>query len=134
MPYFIIALVAVIIVIGLTLVVMTISQAGTPMAGEPINVLANSNDECVECHERNTPGIIEQYGHSTMAAAEVSCSDCHEVKADYPGSVEHEGTFVLQSPTSAMCEKCHEDEVAQYNRSRHGLPAFAGQDGLSEEE
>jgi hypothetical protein len=59
-----------------------------------------------------------------MAAANVDCQDCHEVTADYPGAVAHEGTYVLSSPTSAMCQKCHEKEVAQYNQSRHGLPAY----------
>lgn len=133
---FILALVAVVILLGLTLVVMAISQSGIMASDEPVNVLANSNDECVTCHERNTPGIVEQYGHSTMAAAEVSCRDCHEVEANYPGSTEHEGTYVLQTPTTAVCQKCHENEVAQFNRSRHGLPAYvayAGQEGLSEE-
>ena len=132
----IIAVVTVIIVAGLTFIVMAISQTGAPETAEPVNVLANSDDECVECHERNTPGIVEQYGHSTMAAAEVTCRDCHEVDSGYPGSVEHEGTNVLSSPSTAMCEKCHENEVAQYNRSRHGIPAYvayAGQEGLSEE-
>ena len=56
---FIITLVAVIIVIGLTLIIRAVSQASMLESGEPVNVLANSNDECVECHERNTPGIIE---------------------------------------------------------------------------
>jgi hypothetical protein len=100
-----------------------------------VNALADSDDECVVCHKRTTPGIVEQDGHSTMAAAEVSCQDCHEVKADYPGAVEHEGTFVLGSPSTAMCEKCHTTETAQFNQSRHGLPAYIamwGVDGLQE--
>ncbi|MAU01100.1 MAG: nitrate reductase [Anaerolineaceae bacterium] len=132
----ILGIIAVLIVAGLTLVIMAVSQAGTEAGDEPVNVLANSDDECVECHTRNTPGIVEQYGHSTMAAAEVTCRDCHEVEADYPGAVEHEGTHVLNTPTTAMCETCHENEVAQFNQSRHGLPAYvayAGQDVLSPE-
>ena len=129
-------LVVVVVVIGVTLIIMAIGSAGTPTAGEEVNALANSNDECVVCHERTTPGIIQQYGHSTMAAAEVACQNCHEVNQDYPGSVEHEGTYVLRSPTTAMCAKCHQAEVAQYNQSRHGLPAyvaFAGSEDLSPE-
>ena len=129
-------LVVVVVVIGVTLIIMAIGSAGTPAAGEEVNALANSNDECVVCHERTTPGIIQQYGHSTMAAAEVACQNCHEVNQDYPGSVEHEGTYVLRSPTTAMCAKCHQAEVAQYNQSRHGLPAyvaFAGSEDLSPE-
>lgn len=133
----ILGIIAVLIVAGLTLVIMSVSRAGTEASSdERVNVLADSDDDCVECHARNTPGIVEQYGHSTMAAAEVTCRDCHEVDADYPGAVEHEETYVLNSPTTAMCETCHENEVAQFNQSRHALPAYvayAGQEVLSEE-
>ncbi len=133
----ILGIIAVLIVAGLTLVIMAVSQSGeVTSTDESVNVLADSDDECVECHTRNTPGIIEQYGHSTMAAAEVTCRDCHEVDADYPGAIEHEDTYVLHQPTTAMCETCHENEVAQYNQSRHGLPAYvayAGQEVLSPE-
>ena len=133
----IVGLVAVIIVLGLALVVMAIGQAPTATTQElRVNALAESDDECVVCHRRTTPGIVQQYGVSTMAAAEVTCRDCHEVEADYPGSVEHEGTFVLNSPTTATCDSCHQAEVAQFNQSRHGLPAYvayAGTDDLSPE-
>ncbi|MDH5606575.1 MAG: hypothetical protein OEY93_06775, partial [Anaerolineae bacterium] len=132
----IIGLVAVIIVLGLALVAMSIGTSRSAEGTEFVNALANSKDECVVCHQRTTPGIIQQYGHSTMAAADVSCTDCHEVDRKYPGAVEHEGTYVLGSPTAAMCQDCHEDEVAQYNGSRHGLPAyvaFAGAQGLPDD-
>ncbi|MEJ2746788.1 MAG: hypothetical protein P8183_02560, partial [Anaerolineae bacterium] len=98
----ILGFVAVIIVVGLILVINAVGRPSTPVETEPVNVLANSDDECVVCHERNTPGIVQQYGHSSMAAAEVTCRDCHEVAADYPDAVEHEGTYVLNSPTAAM--------------------------------
>lgn len=131
-------LVVVIIVLGFALVIMTIGQA--PRTAEetsrPVNALTQSQDECVVCHWRETPGIVDQYGVSTMAAAEVVCQDCHEVAQEYPGATEHEGTFVLGSPTTAMCQECHTVEVAQYNQSRHALPAyvaFAGSQELSTE-
>jgi len=129
-------LVVVIVVLGSALIVLAIGQTGTELEAQEINALENSTDECVVCHKRTTPGITTQYGHSTMAAAEVSCSDCHEVTADYPGAVEHEGAYVLGSPTTAMCQKCHTAEVAQFNQSRHSLPAyvaFAGSKDLSPE-
>ncbi len=134
----IIGLVVVIVVLGLALILMAIDQSTTttPVERTEVNALANSENKCVVCHRRTTPGIVEQYGHSTMAAAEVSCEDCHQVEADYPGSVEHEGTFVLGSPSTAMCEKCHTAEVAQFNQSRHGIPAYIamwGVDGLEEQ-
>jgi hypothetical protein len=120
----IIGIVAVIVILGITLIIWVISQAGTPVELGEVDVLANSTDVCVTCHREASPGIVEQFGHSTMAAAEVTCRNCHQVSADYPGAVEHEGDYVLASPTSAMCEECHEAEVAQYYQSRHSLPSW----------
>jgi len=125
----IIGLVAVIVVLGLALVIMAIGQTGFAAPEGPVNALANSNDECVTCHKRTTPGIVEQYGHSTMASAEVSCRDCHQVEKDYPGSTEHEGTYILGQPSTAMCQKCHQAEVAQFNQSRHAIPAYVAYSG-----
>ena len=124
-------LVGVIIIGGLILIATAVSGSAGAQGDEAarVNVLANSDNECVICHERTTPGIVEQYGHSTMAAAEVICQDCHEVDAGYPGAVAHEGTYVLNQPTTAMCEECHTKEVAQYNQSRHSLTAYVAYAG-----
>lgn len=131
----VIGLVAVVLVLGLALIVLAIGRPAPVASGtERPDVLANSSDECVACHRNATPGIVDQFGHSTMAAAKVGCRDCHEVKADYLGAVEHQGTYVLQQPTTAMCQKCHQSEVAQFMQSRHSLPAwvaFAGSKDLS---
>lgn len=133
----IIGLVVLIVVLGFALVVLAIGKAGAPSNTGNVDALANSQDECVVCHRKDTPGIVNQYGHSSMAAAGVMCVDCHEVAADYPGAVIHEGVYVLQSPSVAMCQKCHEQEVAQYLHSRHAIPsyvAYAGSAGLSAEQ
>ncbi|RMF02508.1 MAG: nitrate reductase, partial [Chloroflexi bacterium] len=130
-------LVALVVLLGLILLAAVLGQsvgqrAATGATTEKVNALANSNDDCVVCHKRSTPGIVDQYGHSSMAAAEVTCRDCHEVEAGYPGSTEHEGTSVLASPTAAMCEKCHTAEVAQFNQSRHALPAYVAMVGTED--
>ena len=128
----ILGLLVVIIVLGSALIVMAIGRAGEDVATEKINALANSDNDCVICHRRTTPGIVEQYGASTMAMAEVSCQQCHQVDQGYPGAVEHEGVYVLGSPTTTMCEKCHTTEVAQYNQSRHSLPAYVAYAGTGD--
>ncbi|MCB9449914.1 MAG: nitrate reductase [Anaerolineaceae bacterium] len=134
MRVLVIGALTVIVVLGLALIAFAVNSAISPNTG-PVNALANSDDSCVTCHRNVTPGIIEQYGHSTMAAADVRCVDCHEVTSDYPGAYEHEGTYILGSPTTAMCQGCHEAETAQYYASRHALPAYAavfGTEGLSQ--
>jgi hypothetical protein len=130
MRLLLIGLVSVVLVLGLALMALTIGRAATPAERQQIDALARSENECIQCHRDETPGIIEQYGTSTMAVADVVCQDCHEVKAGYPGSVEHEDTHVLGSPSTAMCNECHEEQVAQFNASRHGLPAYVAMTGI----
>ena len=132
----IIGLIGVIVVLGLAVVIVVIgsSVGGSAEERGRVDALATSQDECVVCHREETPGIVLQFGYSTMAAAEVSCGDCHKVEADYPGAVEHEGDYVLAQPTTAMCQECHQQETEQYLQSRHALPAYvayAGSLGLT---
>jgi hypothetical protein len=132
------ALVGLILLVGFGLVLLVINQSimSQITSAEPVDALAVSQDDCVTCHRNETPGIVQQYSLSTMAAAEVSCRDCHQVPVDYPMAIEHEGSVILASPTTARCGECHEQEVAEYNMSRHALPAYvavAGSLDLSEE-
>jgi len=135
-PYrvLIIGVISVLIVLGIAFIILMIGQAGTNVDLGQVDVLAASTDECVTCHREASPGIVDQFSHSAMAAAEVTCRDCHEVAASYAGAVEHEGSYVLASPTTARCEQCHKAEVDQYYQSRHSLPAYiavAGSKDLS---
>jgi hydroxylamine dehydrogenase len=132
----VIGLVTVVIVLGVIFIIRLVSQPKGAVAPQLVDALADSTDTCVDCHRQASPGIVQQFSYSAMAAAKVTCRDCHEVKADYPGAVEHEGDYILGSPTPAKCQKCHEAEVAQYMSSRHSLPAFvavAGSKDLSSE-
>lgn len=129
MRLLVLGLVGVIVVLGLALVLLSIGRPAGVEEVARLDALANSTDDCVVCHRRSSPGIVEQYGHSTMAAAEVACLDCHGVARDYPGAVEHEGAFVLGQPTPALCERCHAAEVAQFYQSRHALPAYVAMAG-----
>jgi len=124
--------ISVVVVAALILVIIAISMGTEPAAEGKVDALANSKDECVVCHRKSTPGIVEQFGYSSMAAAEVACQDCHQVDSDYPAAEEHEGVYILVSPTTAMCENCHQSEVAQYNASRHGMPAYVAYAGAKD--
>jgi hydroxylamine dehydrogenase len=112
------------LIVGLALILLTFSRAGKPLDTSQVNALKNSTDDCVTCHADVSPDIVQQFGYSTMAAADVTCRDCHEVSANYPAATSHEGTYVLSVPTTALCNQCHEEEVSEYTQSRHGLPAY----------
>lgn len=121
----VIGLAALVILAGVIFIIrLTTLQAESSTPQTRQNALAGSSDTCVTCHEKTSPGIVVQYGSSSMAAARVICRDCHEVKQGYAGSVEHQGAYILKSPTSATCQNCHQGEVAQFYQSRHSLPAY----------
>ena len=125
-----VGLVALILTLGLALIAVIIGRSALPPERAKVNALARSNNACVTCHQVKSPGIVEQFGHSTMAAAGVTCQMCHEVEKDRPGAVEHEGSFVLRSPSTAMCDPCHKVQVGEFNQSRHSLPAYTAVKGI----
>ncbi len=130
----VVGLVMVLCVMGIALIEMTIGHyTGFGDSPERINALENSVDACVNCHINTAPGIINQYGYSTMAAVGVTCRDCHEVEEDYPGGESHMGQFhIIASPTPKICGKCHNQQWQQFNRSRHAAPAYAAMRGLDD--
>lgn len=123
----VVGLVMVLCVMGIALIEMTIGHyTGFGDSPERVNALTNSVDACVNCHKNSTPGIINQYGYSTMAAVGVSCRDCHEVEQDYPGAENHMGQFyIVSEPTPKICGKCHNQQMRQFYQSRHSAPAWA---------
>ena len=130
----VIGLLVTIVVLGLVAVVLILQRSTQLTNPAQIDALANSSDTCVTCHRNSSPGIVEQFGHSSMASNKVGCRDCHEVQASFTGAIQHQGTYVVNHPTTAMCQKCHQAETAQFEQSRHGIPAwvaFAGTDGLT---
>jgi hydroxylamine dehydrogenase len=127
-----VGLFTVVVVLGLILIIRLASWQSVSVHSQRVDTLQNSSDECVTCHRSASPGIVQQFGYSSMAAAKVTCRDCHVVKAGYAGAVEHEGSYVLTAPTTAMCQRCHQAETAQYYQSRHSLPAFVAGAGSTD--
>jgi hypothetical protein len=72
-------------------------------------------DECMDCHEKETPGIVAQWKESAMAD-DLSCPTCHGRK--------HTGYDDAQNakiPTPDTCEVCHEDKVAEFSAGKHAI-------------
>ena len=72
----VLGLVAVLLTAALALIVLSLAKRPAAL-GEPVDALASSTDACVTCHRTESPGIVTKFAHSTMAAAEVTCRDCH---------------------------------------------------------
>ncbi len=136
---FFFGLLALTAIFGITLLVVAACTSSTPSntldnndEDGRMDWLADSLNPCVICHRVMTPGIVQQFSYSTMAAAGNTCLDCHEVKADHPEAEAHQGFFRIIQPTPLMCQSCHETEVAQFYQSRHALPAYAAMKGTQD--
>ncbi|WP_457572031.1 multiheme c-type cytochrome [Desulfovulcanus sp.] len=85
---------------------------------------------CIECHSKKTPGVVENWKSSRMAHAGVSCYDCHTVPKSSPMASQCEGvkgTKIFTSPmvSPKTCSRCHPKEVEQFTKSGHAKLASA---------
>ncbi len=85
---------------------------------------------CIECHMKESPGIVAEWKKSTHANEKVDCLDCHKAKEGVKGVVQHEKNkagkpfFVMTVVSPRTCATCHDKEVKQQQGSHH---AKAGQ-------
>jgi ssDNA-binding Zn-finger/Zn-ribbon topoisomerase 1 len=81
-----------------------------------VSLAASAEDECVACHEKETPKIVKDWKLSAHADEDVACGDCH-------GEDHESADDVLEVDTVTVdtCDACHDERVAQYKRGKHAL-------------
>lgn len=82
-------------------------------------VAALANDDCLECHEKKTPGIVAYWRKSAHFQKQVSCTDCHGNNVD----ANHKRTVIVDA---AKCGVCHKTELAGHRESKHGIGLKTG--------
>ncbi len=72
------------------------------------------NKICLDCHSQINPKIISTWQESRMALSGVTCIDCH-------GSDHHsaDDAFRISMIVGGICQKCHSDEVLQFQDGKH---------------
>lgn len=88
--------------------VLVLAGAGNLMAAE----------DCLPCHERETPGAVVQWRGSAHAGS-VGCADCH-------GSNHEEIVAGKATVDIKVCGRCHEAAFQQHVSSRHGMGLHSG--------
>jgi hypothetical protein len=95
---------------------------------QPNASFVRATGKCAECHRRETSAIVHEYEMSVHAEKDVNCLDCHRpVKGQT--AMDHRGFEIAKHLTAANCRQCHETEYRQFERSRHGAPAWAAVSG-----
>mgnify|MGYP000305920354 CR=1 FL=1 len=79
---------------------------------------------CIECHRKETPGLVKQYERSRHSEQNVSCQVCHTPTTDANPGFDHYGDDVTSVVTPKRCAMCHRENYKEFQNSRH---ATAGQ-------
>ena len=83
------------------------------------------NKACVECHQKENPGILQQYHDSKHSGRGVQCLDCHKpVKGQETMAKDHYKVSVVAEPSPLNCAQCHKDEVKQFEDSNHAAKSW----------
>lgn len=85
---------------------------------------------CVECHAKETPGVVEGWRDGRMAHAAISCYDCHVVDKTSPmasqcSGIKGSSTYISPMVSPNTCKRCHPAEVEQFSKSGHAKLAAA---------
>ncbi len=76
-------------------------------------------DNCLDCHQKNNPGLYKQWKHSKHGSVGVGCYDCHKAAAADVDAFSHFGANIATLVTPKDCAQCHPAEAEQTQNSYH---------------
>lgn len=93
--------------------------AGTPAFADENEPLSHENADCLGCHIKETPGVVNQWKQSRHAQTGVGCFDCHGAKASEVDAYEHHDRVIATLVSPKDCGECHERAFEETARSKH---------------
>lgn len=104
-----------------------------PDLGGPLTSVANAQElpgrlsdqskECLACHRKETPAVVEQWGASRHYRGKIGCFECHAANPGDPDAFMHHNQRIATIVSPKDCERCHPEEVAQFAGSHHAQAA-----------
>ena len=89
----------------------------------PPDELSDETKKCVKCHQKNNPGIVQQWGKSKHYGANVGCYECHQAEPNDPDAFIHDDKKVKKHiailVTPKDCSNCHKKPFEEAGASRH---------------
>jgi hypothetical protein len=95
--------------------VSTPARAGAELPED----LTEESAKCLECHQKESKSLTQQWGDSKHFRANVGCFECHKANAGDPDAFMHyeQRISIIVSPED--CAKCHAKEVREFTDSHH---------------
>ncbi|MFC1813764.1 multiheme c-type cytochrome [Thermodesulfobacteriota bacterium] len=77
---------------------------------------ALSNENCITCHTKISPGQVKDWQVSGHSENDITCSTCHgeehKKAEDYTKAI---------LPDEAVCAECHEEQFNQFSKGKHNF-------------
>jgi hypothetical protein len=84
---------------------------------------SSAQEQCIECHRNQSPGIVSQWEESKHAVNDVTCISCHTAGQEDVDGFEHYGERISVIVSPNDCSVCHETEFNQQKGSHHAMAA-----------
>jgi hypothetical protein len=79
-----------------------------------------AKSECIDCHKKVTPGVVQQHLEGKMSKKGVDCATCH--------GTDHkkmDDAKLAKMPTPETCAACHKKQADQFKGGKHHLAWIA---------
>ncbi len=103
----------------LTVFMVFLGSAAEAKAGSVRSKELKIAEKCVSCHEKESPGIVNDWKSSQHARGRVTCYDCHKAEKTDIDVQQHEGALISVIVSPRDCSRCHSKEVREFNESHH---------------
>ena len=107
----------------ITMLLLVSFNTGWAAVKAPPKEMSKETKECVACHKKDNPGIVQQWGSSAHYGANVGCYECHAADKKDPDAYIHDEKKVkkhisiIVSPKD--CANCHEKAAKEMTESHH---------------
>ncbi len=102
---------------------LLISSISLASVKEPPKTMSDTTKECVKCHKKHSPGIVQQWGASKHYRANVGCYECHKADKGDKDAYIHDDKKVKKLISTIVsprdCQNCHERQVKEAEASHH---------------
>ena len=105
------------------LLMLSVSGLTYASVKEAPKEMSAETKECVSCHQKNNPGIVQQWGRSKHYGANVGCYECHQADEGDIDAYIHDDKKVKKNISIIVspkdCANCHEKAAQEMTTSRH---------------
>ena len=105
------------------LLMLSVSSLTYASVKAPPKEMSAETKECVTCHQKTNPGIVQQWGRSKHYGANVGCYECHQADEGDVDAYIHDDKKVKKNISIIVspkdCANCHEKAATEMTTSRH---------------